>query len=307
MAPPMCQAPAVNCANSDLFSMFNPLPLLVDTHVHLFDPTRFSYPWTQGYPALHKREFSMEDYKEAAGERVEQALFMEVDVAAEQSLDEARLFLEQAELGDSPLVGVVAACRPEHPDFKVRVDLLASHSRLKGFRRILHTQPDGLSRERLFRENIRWLGEKGYPFDLCLLGRQLPLGLKLARACPETIFVLNHCGVPGIAGEEDFVQWQRDLAALAVFSNVICKVSGIIAYVGDSPSVESLRPFVETCVEAFGIDRLVWGSDFPVCNLTANLSSWIAITEQLFSGEDPETLAAIFGGNARRVYRLESA
>src|SRR5438552_5846682 len=97
---------------------------------------------------------------------------------------------------DNTLEGVVACCRPEKEDFKTYLDQIAGHPKLKGVRRILHTQPDELSQTRLFAENVRLLERYGLSFTICVLARQLPLAIKMARERPRVPIIMNHCGVP---------------------------------------------------------------------------------------------------------------
>lgn len=169
---------------------------MIDTHVHLLEPVRFTYEWTKDLPALSDR-FELSDYQNASCHSgIQAGVFMEVD--CDEFDDEARYFCSLAEQPGTLSQAVVAAARPESPDFGRSLELIP-HSRLKGIRRVLHTQPDELSQSSLFRENVNRLGGLGLTFDLCVLRGQLPIGLKLVRSCPQTTFILDHCGVPEIA------------------------------------------------------------------------------------------------------------
>lgn len=277
---------------------------LLDTHLHCIEPDRFRYPWIAEVAALAGRTFSVDDYRALAGANVSAALFMEGAVEPMQMASEARQYLALAEDPDSPLAGVIAACLPEDKAFGNYLGDL-QHPYLKGFRRVLHTEPDALSQDARFRQNVALLAKLGYPFDLCVLTRQLPIARDLVDACPDTTFILDHCGASGIApGPEAFQAWKALIGTLAERDNIVCKISGIIAYVEAPVTTESLRPFVETCAESFGPRRILWGSDFPVCNLGADLPTWIQITQALFEGEPPENQALFFQENARRVYKL---
>ncbi len=279
-------------------------PQLLDTHLHLLEPERFSYDWAKDFPVFSGKTFAVESYAGLAGGEVGGALFMEADVAPSQMVSEAQRYLALAEDPASILEGVIAACRPEAPGFLAHVEKIA-HPKLKGFRRVLHTQPDALSQDRLFRENLDSLGREGYPFDLCVLAWQLPLAAELASACEGTVFVLDHCGASGIGSDpESFENWKSEMGKLARLQNVVCKISGIIAYFGDQPSIDSLRPFVEVCAELFGPDRIVWGSDYPVCNLGADVATWIRFIHELFGNESSESRRRFFSENAARVYNL---
>ncbi|WP_102959479.1 amidohydrolase family protein [Mangrovicella endophytica] len=273
---------------------------IVDTHLHLIYPDRFTYDWLASVPAIDQA-FSAEDYwAEAERLGIEAALHMEADVAAGQREAETR-FVQGL---DARIVGAVAAARPEEPAFPAEIERLAAMPRVRGIRRILHTAPDALSQTDLFADNIRRLGPLGLPFDLCVLARQLPVGRSLAAKCPDTQFVLDHCGVPDIAGG-GYGTWREAISAIAELPNVAAKISGVVAYAGADWGTDTLRPYVEHVIECFGWDRIVWGSDHPVCRLTADLTRWVEATHELLAGCSDDEKARLLSRNAVRIYGLE--
>jgi predicted TIM-barrel fold metal-dependent hydrolase len=185
-----------------------------------------------------------------------------------------------------------------------------AHPRLTGIRRVLHTQPDELSQSCIFRENVSHVGAHGLSFDLCVLQRQLPLALALVRACPQTTFILDHCGVPEISANDapagaGFLAWEKSIRALAAEPNVNGKISGISAY-APAPlrNATGLRPYTDTMLDAFGPTRLVWGGDWPVVNLGDGLLAWSTITRELLSGLTEAERFQIFTNNAKKIYRI---
>jgi predicted TIM-barrel fold metal-dependent hydrolase len=116
-------------------------------------------------------------------------------------------------------------------------------------------------------------------------------------------FILDHCGVP-LVKERALDPWRANIKTLAAEPNVACKVSGIVAYAGADWTADDLRPFVVHVIESFGWDRVVWGSDWPVCTLTADLGRWVAATRTIIAGESADNQAKLLNGNARRIYRL---
>ncbi|MBU3666496.1 MAG: amidohydrolase, partial [Chthoniobacterales bacterium] len=223
-----------------------------------------------------------------------------------------RFFCELAGDAGNAILGVVASGRPEHDGFGDYLDKIAS-PKLAGIRRVLHTQPDELSRSALFRENVARLGARGLTFDLCVLQRQLGLAAELARACPSTTFILDHCGVPDIAGNdaprgEGFRQWVSAIRDFAALSNVNGKISGLTAYAAaHQRNAAHLRPYIDTMLEAFGPSRLVWGGDWPVVNLGSGLPAWCDITRELLAGLPEADRSAILLENAARIYKLRDA
>jgi predicted TIM-barrel fold metal-dependent hydrolase len=280
---------------------------MIDTHIHILEPERFTYEWTKGFPALSGR-FDLSDYQKASADTgIQAGVFMEVD--CEESADEARYFCSLAEQPGSLIQAVVAAARPESPDFERNLEAIA-HPCLTGIRRVLHTQPDELSQSSLFRENVSRLGALGLSFDLCVLQRQLPLALDLVRACPQTTFILDHCGVPEISGNDapagaGFLAWKKSLRALATEPNVNGKISGITAYAPETlRNAPGLRPYTDAMLEAFGPARLVWGGDWPVVNLGDGLLAWSNITRELVSELTPDERTLILSTNAKKIYRI---
>lgn len=276
--------------------------MLIDTHLHLIDKARLSYPWLADAPALD-RDWSYRDYAVVARRvGISGVLHMEVDVA-EADIDAETTCIQQLmQEPDSLMLGAISSARPEQEGFDAWLDGI-DRTVVKGLRRVLHVVPDAVSQSNLFRENTRAMGQKGLPFDMCVLARQLPLAMALADAAPNTQFVLDHCGVPDIAGG-GYADWASDITELAKRPNVAAKISGITAYTGGPWTLDTLRPYVEHVIQAFGWDRVVWGSDSPVCTLNASLEQWVAATFALMSGASKEERAKLFSANATRIWRL---
>ena len=170
---------------------------ILDTHLHLVYPERFTYAWLAGAPTLNRR-WPVEDYfAESEPLGITRALHMEVDVA-EADIDGETRFVGSV---DPRVVGAIAACRPEHDDFDQQLERIAAMPHVRGLRRILHEVPDDLSRTERFPANLRKLARHDLSFDLCLRADQLPIGMELVDAAPEVQFILDHCGVPDVEGQ----------------------------------------------------------------------------------------------------------
>ncbi|MDQ0394764.1 amidohydrolase family protein [Labrys monachus] len=273
---------------------------IIDTHLHLIDLDRLHYPWLDGEPAL-KHSFTLAQYKaqaEPAG--IEAMLHMEVDVAEADQQKETDWVTS---LGDG-VIGAIACCRPEHETFPAQIERLAANPKVRGLRRTFHFTPDALPQQPDFAANIRLLARYGLSYDLCCLPRQLPIITRLAAQAPDVQFVLDHCGVPNVRDRE-LDPWRADIEALSALPNVACKISGVIAYGHRTEwTVDDLRPFVEHAIDCFGWNRVVWGSDWPVCTLTADLAKWVAATHQLLEGTSEDEKIALLSRNATRIYRL---
>ncbi len=275
----------------------------IDTHQHLILRDQIAYGWTAGVPALASGDFTQADYAAlTAGLGVAATVFMETGVDDADYHTEARVVARL--VGQHGMLGQIASCRPE-TDAGFDAWLAEGDSlHVVGYRRILHEISDELSQTTTFRRNLAKIGAKGLPFDLCFLARQLPIARALAKVCDDQILVLDHCGVPDIAGGA-YDRWAAEITALAQLPHVVCKLSGISRYCAPGKaSVAVLRPWVDHVIDSFGPDRVLWGGDWPVVNLGAGLPGWIAMTRALIAHLSGADQTAIAQGTARRVYRL---
>jgi predicted TIM-barrel fold metal-dependent hydrolase len=277
---------------------------IIDTHLHLVYRQRLSYPWLANAPALDN-DFPYETYAaEARRCGVTDALHMEVDVAPADIIAETRNVESLAAQPGSLLRGAISACRPEGAAFAEFLDRQSANPFVKGFRRVLHVAPDAVSEGTLFRANLKRLGRTGLPFDLCVRSDQIDKAIALADLAPDVQFVLDHCGVPDIKGRAEH-PWRERVAEIARRPNVAVKVSGVVAYADAATwTVDDIRPFVEHAIASFGWDRVVWGSDWPVCTLTASLSTWLAALQSITRGASADERDRLFAANARRLWRL---
>ncbi len=276
---------------------------LIDTHQHLIYRAQLGYAWTSGIPALATGDFTTDDYARLTnGKGIVGSLFMETGVDDADYQAEARFVAGL--VGTGGMLGQIASCRPEtNAGFDAWLEECDGLG-VKGLRRILHVVPDELSQTSTFRANLRKIGRKGLPFDLCFLARQLGIAEDLARACDNQIFVLDHCGVPDIAAGA-FEAWAAGMTRLAALPHLRVKLSGISAYCAPgNVGVSVLRPWVDHVLATFGPDRMLWGGDWPVVNLGLGLPGWIDATRALTDHLSEAERAAIGTQTARGVYRL---
>lgn len=278
--------------------------MFFDTHLHLIDKSALSYPWLSSVPALD-RDFRYEAYQvEALRCGIDGAFHMEVDVAQSQMQSETDYIHTLASQSGSLIKGAIAACRPEDTDFPAYLAHQLSNALVKGFRRPLHTMPDELSETALFRQNLRLLSGTGLTFDLCVLPHQINKAAALSDTAPDVQFILDHCGIPDIASGALEI-WSHSISDIAQRQNVTCKISGIVAYANAQTwTTATLRPYFEHVVACFGWDRLVWGSDWPVCTLGGGLSTWVATTHALLCGCSESERTRLMSKNARKIWQL---
>ncbi|MEO6874863.1 MAG: amidohydrolase family protein [Opitutaceae bacterium] len=283
---------------------------LIDTHVHLLYPEKFTYAWGVAVPALN-RPFPLAHYRAAASDpprdmRVKSLMFLEADVPAAQQLAEVDFISRVAakDRGELPIAAIIAGAWPESADFATQIEQLAGNGRVRGVRRVLHTMPDEFSSTLTFSENLRRLPELGLTFDLCLRPPLLPTVTALVARCPATQFVLDHAGVPDIAGGQ-LDPWRENLQKLAEQPNVVCKFSGLASCCDPAqPMTPQVRPYFDHCLKCFTPQRLMWGSDWPLCDLTFDLPGWLRTTSELLCELSEDEQTAIGMGTAKRIYRL---
>lgn len=279
---------------------------LLDTHQHLVYREKASYGWTKDIPPLAEGNFTLDDYKTLTeGLGIGGTLFMETGVDDPDYQQETRFVKSLADNSDNGMIGLISSIRPESDEaFETWLEETIEMG-VVGYRRILHVMPDNTSQSDIFRKNVRKIGVSGKTFDICFLPGQLPVACELAKACENTKLILNHCGVPDIAGN-GLDPWRQDIKALAQIPNVICKLSGLMAYCAPgTSSLETIEPYVDHVLNCFGPDRMVWGSDWPVVNLAKGLPEWIAVTRKILGKLSADEASSIAYGTAQIVYKVK--
>ena len=279
---------------------------LLDTHQHLVYREKASYGWTKDIPPLAEGNFTLDDYKTLTeGLGIGGTLFMETGVDDPDYQQETRFVKSLAENADNGMIGLISSIRPESDEAFENWLEETIEMGVVGYRRILHVMPDDMSQSDIFRNNVRKIGVSGKTFDICFLPGQLPVACELAKACENTKLILNHCGVPDIAGN-GLDPWRQDIKAIAQIPNVICKLSGLMAYCAPgTSSLETIEPYVDHVLNCFGPNRMVWGSDWPVVNLAKGLPEWIAVTRKILGKLSADEASSIAYGTAQIVYKVK--
>lgn len=274
----------------------------LDAHQHFWKYSPAEYGWINDKMAALKRDFLPQDLKSLlAAEGFEGS----IAVQARQELEETRWLLELADENDiiKGVVGWVDLCSS---DLAAQLERFASDPKFVGVRHVVQDEPDDEFMLRPeFRSGIALLREHELAYDLLLYPRHLPVAVKLVREFPEQRFVLDHIAKPSIA-EGRIEPWDRGIRELAQCENVWCKVSGMVTEARWNVwRAEDFRPYLDVVFEAFGPERLMIGSDWPVCTLSASYGATMGIIADYMRQLRAEEQNGILGGNCARFYRIQ--
>lgn len=278
--------------------------MIVDAHHHFWDPARASYPWMTDELASIRRPFGPDDLRPLLAER---GVDRTVLVQTRSSLDETREFLAVAERTDF-VAGVVGWVDLTAPDVASVLGALRAGPGgrwLVGVRHQVHDEPDaGWLLRPDVRRGLRAVGEAGLVYDLLVRPRELPAALEVARALPDLRFVVDHLAKPRIRDSAD-TEWAERLAPFSDLPHVRCKLSGLVTeadWSGWRPS--DLAPFIRRAVAWFGPERVLFGSDWPVCLLAASYGQVVDALQAAIADLPAPARAAAMGGNAAELYGL---
>lgn len=272
---------------------------LVDAHQHVWDMAAYDQPWLAlpGHEPI-RRTFTEADLRplaRAAG--VTGTVVVQTVTEPGETVD----LLALAAASDL-VAGVVGWADLQDADVAGSLSALAGRPGgqvLRGLRHPLLTEPDpDWLRRPDVRRGLTATGDAGLCFDLVLTPDLLPAAIGAARACPGTTFVLDHLGNPDLSGPPAAL-WSHSIAEFAMLPNTACKLSGVLA-----EPVTQIRPYYQIALEAFGPERLMFGSDWPVCTLSASYADVVAAASQLTASLSQDERAEVFAGTARRVYGL---
>ena len=228
-----------------------------------------------------------------------------VAVQARQTLEETRWLLELADRHPF-IAGVVGWVDLQSTSVRSQLESFARHRRLVGVRHVVQSEPDDrfLLRPE-FGRGIALLEEFGLAYDILVFPRHLSAVVEFVEGFPRQRFVLDHLAKPEVRRGE-IRSWERDLRALAAFPNLTCKLSGLVTEADwRGWTADGIRPYLDAAFQAFGPDRLMIGSDWPVCTLAADYGRTMAIVIDYLKGRPASEQEAVLGGNARRFWRLD--
>ncbi|MDF7776106.1 amidohydrolase family protein [Sphingomonas sp. AOB5] len=276
---------------------------VIDTHAHFWDVDTLHYPWIEkGSP--FDRSFHLADYQRVSAEvPVRRMVFVECDAHARCSVAEAEWVAGLAQ-ADPRIQGIVARVSFLDDEWEATLARLAAMPLVCGIRDNIQDKPAGFAVADRFVAGVRAVHARGLHFELCLKHHQIGETIELVRACPEGQFVLDHCAKPGIAAglREPWLTGMRELAALP---NVVCKISGLLTEADWENWVpDEILWYARASAEAFGPERILFGSDWPVSEVAGGYMVWFKLAQALAANWSEADRERFFWRNAERVYRL---
>lgn len=271
-----------------------------DTHVHLFDLDDLSYSWLDRAPEIN-RSFDLDDFRDATRKaRVTKILFMESGADAGQGVREAKKVQRLAQK-EKKIKGIIANLdlkrgKEAAPDLEQLLELELLKGVRCGFPKDAHLSSD-------FEAGLELLRDHQLTFDLLLSPDRMQAAANLAKKFADNRFIVDHIGNPDIKNKR-LVEWKKGIKKLSILPNVHCKISGVITRVGEGWKLADIEPYVAFVIKQFGMDRLVYGGDWPVVLRAGSYLSWARAFESLTQDLSKDDQKKICHQNADRIYNL---
>ena len=280
---------------------------IVDTHVHFWDPLQLDYPWLRSAKSL-QTAFVPSDYRSAfTPAPIEKLIFVECNVRPDQCEQEVS-WVEGLVKDEPRLVAIVAFADLTLGDERERSSLLErllARPMVRGLRHNIQGERKGFCLQSSFVAGVREIHRRGAHFELCVTHDQLDDVIALIERCPDGRFIVNHGAKPSI--KTGLMEpWKRQMAEIAKFENVWCKISGLFTEADLTlQTVAAVRTYVEHIAECFGPRRIVYGSDWPVCTLAAEGASWLEFVQSLTTTWSEHDQRRLYRENALEFYRIK--
>jgi L-fuconolactonase len=279
--------------------------MMIDAHQHFWQPCRGDYHWMPQEDEILSRAYAPADLEQTLKDN---GMSGTVLVQAAASVNETEYMLGLADA--TPFIkGVVGWIDFERPGDLAHLKRLAAHPKFLGVRPMIQDIPDT---DWMLRDEIQWafraVVDLDLTFDALGFPRHLPNFLTLVKRYPAMRVVYDHCMKPQIrdqrAGRDAFGPWAEAITRLAGDTGGYCKLSGLVTEADAGWDIDDLRPFADHVLKVFGPERVMWGSDWPVCRLQAEYGDWLETAKALTADLDAAALTEVFGGSAARFYRL---
>jgi L-fuconolactonase len=274
---------------------------IIDSHQHFWQIEKFNYEWMSPTDKILYRDFLPDNFEQVLQQN---GVAKSVAVQAHQSIEEARWLLELSDQFDF-IAGVVGWVDLQSENLSQQLDELTKHPKFKGVRHVVQDEPDDdwIIRPKVI-EGIKTLVKYDLTYDILVFPRHLKYVKILLENCPEIKFVIDHFAKPPIASGE-IAEWSNDIIEVAKFPNVYCKLSGLVTEANHQNwTKEDLQPYINVAMEAFGANRLMYGSDYPVCLLAASYQKVLETYQSFLADLTEDEQNQILFQNATEFYKL---
>ena len=272
----------------------------IDSHQHFwkFDPIRDS--WIDDSMLKIQKDFLPEDLLPLLSQNQFSGC---VAVQASQSEEETNFLLDLASKNDF-IKGVVGWVDLRSDSIAERLNHFSKFEKLKGFRHVVQAEPDDFMFGKEFRNGIAALKEFNFTYDILIFHRQLPAAIDLVKSFPNQAFVIDHIAKPNIKSG-DIASWKKGIEEIAKFENVNCKISGMVTEANwNTWKPSDLKPYLYAIFENFSADKLMFGSDWPVCNVASDYKELVKTLEDYLSQSSIQDQEKIWSANAKAFYKL---
>lgn len=273
----------------------------IDSHQHFwkFDPVRDS--WIDDSMLKIQKDFLPEDLQPLLTENKFQGC---VAVQADQSEEQTDFLVDLASKNDF-IKGVVGWVDLRDKNVSERLNHFSENKIIKGFRHVVQGEADDFMFRHDFRNGIRELKAYNFTYDILIFHRQLPAAIDLVHSFPDQAFVIDHIAKPDIKSG-NIKSWKKDIIEIAKAENVMCKISGMVTEANwNTWQTADLKPYLDVIFENFSTHNLMFGSDWPVCNLAADYSKIVNTLEDYISQLSNQDQQQIWTNNAKSFYKLD--
>ena len=275
----------------------------IDSHHHFWTYSAAEYGWINDRMSILRRDFGPKDILQVMSEsKIDRV----ISVQARQSIDETRWLIDHAN-ENSFIAGVVGWVPLTSDQVEKELEAFSAHQPLKAVRHVVQDEPDDrFILGDAFNRGVSQLKRFNLVYDILIYARQLPASIEFVDRHPEQPFVLDHIAKPTIHRDLFDDEWKKNIRELGRRKNVACKFSGVATEVHDPEwSIETIRPYWDVVLDAFGPNRLMYGSDWPVCLLKTEYLRWVTCVEELASKLSIDEQKAFWSQTAIRTYRLD--
>ncbi|NCU03063.1 MAG: amidohydrolase family protein [Chitinophagaceae bacterium] len=273
---------------------------IIDTHQHFWKYDPVNYSWINDEMQVIRKDFLPGDLAVVLKENKVQGC---VAVQADQTETETDWLLELAAKNDF-IKGVVGWVDLRSSNIEERLQHYQQFSKLKGFRHVLQGEEPSFMLQKDFLNGISKLNQFGFAYDILIFPQHLEAALQLAKQFPQQRFVVDHVAKPTIKdGKID--EWKAGMQQLAQHNHVYCKISGMVTEADwKTWTADQLKPYIDVVVESFGNDRIMFGSDWPVCLVASSYNKWLETVQHYFASFSLEDQQKVFSSNAIKFYQL---